>query len=112
MRGDTAKRLGGDFDIDDIAELGVALIFQRLVDAELLVRLINVVHDGLAHVHADGFLCTIGIDENVIGHAVVIALIGGNERLPHAVEHVIDRNALFFFQQIQSVKKFCVHHFF
>ena len=107
---DAAEGLGGDVDIDDIAQDGVRLVFARLLDGHLLVRLIDVVDDGLAHEHADVLALSVRDDVDIVGHAVVFTLIGGDERLAHAVEHVIDRDSLLLLQLLERGKKFFIDH--
>ena len=111
---DAAERLGRDVDVDDVADLRIYLVVSSLLEGDLLVGLIKVLgaDDRLAHVHADGLFLAVRLDVNVVSHAVVIALVSGDECLTYAIEHVVHRDALLFFELFQGVKKFCVHHFF
>ena len=114
LRCNAAERLSRDVDIDDIADHRVLLVLGCLLERDFLIRLVEILglDNRLTHIHADGLLVAIRLNEHVIGHAVVVALVGGNERLADAVEHIIDRNTLFLFQLLQRVEKFCVNHFF
>ena len=111
---DAAERLGRDVDVDDVADLRIYLVVGSLLEGDLLVGLIKILgaDDRLAHVHTDGLFLAVRLNVNVVGHAVVVALVSGDECLTYAVEHVVHRDALLFFELFQGVKKFCVHHFF
>ncbi len=51
------------------------------------------------------FFVSVRLNVNIVGHAVVIALVGGDQRLTYTVEHIVYRNAFFLFQLFQRVKK-------
>ena len=53
----------------------------------------------------NGLLVAVRLNVNIVGHAVVIALVGGDQRLTYTVEHIVYRNAFFLFQLFQRVKK-------
>ena len=109
-----AEGLGRDVDINDIAYHRVVLVLGSLLKSDLLVRLVQILRldNRLADKHVNGLLVAVRLNVNIIGHAVVIALVGGDQRLTYTVEHIVYRNAFFLFQLFQRVKKFCVNHFF
>ena len=102
-----AEGLGRDVDINDIAYHRVVLVLGSLLEGNLLVRLLQILrlNNRLADKHVNGLLVAVRLNVNIVGHAVVIALVSGDQRLTYAVEHIVHRNAFSLFQLFQRVKK-------
>lgn len=101
-----AEGLGRDVDINDIAYHQVVLVLGSLLESDLLVRLVQILRldNRLADKHVNGLLVAVRLNVNIVGHAVVIALVGGDQRLTYTVEHIVYRNA-FSFSSCSSASK-------
>ena len=86
--------------------IGLFLYSAASSRSDLLVRLVQILRldNRLADKHVNGLLVAVRLNVNIVGHAVVIALVGGDQRLTYTVEHIVYRNAFFLFQLFQRVK--------
>ena len=107
LGGDAAEIFGLDLDIDQITDLCILLNFSCSVQSNLRCGRNDLVNDLFLRIHKHLVLVQLNID--VVGIAVLILFVSGDQRLRNAVYHVIDRNAAFLFQLTQSSKDFRIH---
>ena len=107
LRGDSAKLLGIQRHVDLILHAGGGVNFSGLRQRNFLARVLDLLDDRLAQEHFKVAAGGIHVDERIL--VAVAVLTRGQNCLLDFIQHKIDRDAPFLFQQIQSLKNFAVH---
>jgi hypothetical protein len=108
-RGDAAEFDVVDGNVDDIADIVLGGDGLRVIEAHLRAGVLDLIHDFLLHEHLEFALALVHIDHDVF-HALVVALVGGGERLNDLIHHKGLRNAAFLFQHRKRCEDFITFH--
>ena len=108
-RGDAAEFDVVNGNVDDIADVVLGGDGLRVIEAHLRAGVLDLIHDFLLHEHLELALALVHIDHDVF-HALVVALVGGGERLNDLIHHKGLRNAAFLFQHRKRCEDFITFH--
>ena len=81
----------------------------RVGEGDLGAGVLDLLDDLLLHIHLQVALLLVDVHDHVL-HALVVALIGGNERLNDLAHHKIAGNAALLLQKVQSGENFITFH--
>ena len=108
-RGDAAKLDVVDREVDDIADIVLGRDGLGIIETHLRAGIFDLVDDLLLHEHLQLALALVHVDHHVL-HALVVALVGGGERLHDLFHHKALGNAAFLFQHRKSCEDLITFH--
>ena len=106
LGGDAAEVPGLDLDADHVAALGGGQALAGLGQGDLGGGVRDFLYDLLLDVHPHGLGDLVGLHEHVVGHALVVPLVGGDQGLGDLLQHVVPGDALLFLDQGDGGKEF------
>ena len=108
-RGDSAELDVVDREVDDVANIILGGNGLGFVKAHLRAGVLDLFDDFLLHEHFQLALALVHVDHHVF-HALVVALVGGGERLNDLIHHKGLGNAAFLFQHRKCCEDFITFH--
>ena len=106
LGGDAAKIAGLDLDAQHIAQLRPGQRGPGLLQAHLGAGVIHLLHHILFDEHAHGAQLFVGVHGHVIPHALVVPLVGRDQRLGDLLDHIGLGDALLLFDHTDRGEKF------
>ena len=94
LGGHAAKVLGLDLHADHVAQLGLGQDQAGLLQADLGGGIVYLLHDVLLQKQADGAGVGVGVNDQIIAHALVVPAIGGQQSLGDLLHHITGLDAL------------------
>ena len=93
-----------------VAQLGPGQGAPGLLQADLGGGVVNLLHDFLFQIQADGIGGLVGLYKQVIPHPLVVPAVGRQQGLGHLLHHVARLNALFLLNLMDGLKKLLAVH--
>ena len=106
LGGDAAEVAGLDLNADHIPCLGGGEALAGLVQGDLGEGVGDLLHDLFFYKHADGLGDLVGLHKDVVGDALVVPFIGGDQGLGDLFQHIAFGDPLFLFNQGDGGKEF------
>ena len=110
LGGDAAEGPCLDLYAHRVAQLGLGQGAAGLLQADLHGGVIHLLHDLLFQKQTDGAVRLVGLNDQVVPHALVVPAVGGQQGLGHLFHHIAGLNAFFLLNLMNGLKEFLAIH--